>query len=257
MTLHETTNSTGTQYYTKPTLIGHLLAHIENARKVFDIKSQWYGGSHGLEYDKRFPKYLFDICKKLDEKYSTNQSREYSYRNMPIPTHEAIYNDGESNCGDWPSRNYDGDMDMNEKDQIRIWISNLDYMLRDCAITYTARLRDEKDNDRRDMLTLRVIELWDFHTEFERGQQEHYRKQVETPQWKIDWLVERGWLLMAVSEEKGVTVSFKRHDADKNAPETVINGATIKEVMEDIFTFVSSKEYAKEKAERELKLESA
>lgn len=217
--MNETTNSTGTQFYNKPTLLGHIIAHIENARKVFDIKPGWYGGPHGLEYDKRFPRYVGDVARKIDEKYSTNQSREYSYRNTPIKTHDPIYNNGDDNCGDWPSRNYDGDLDTSEGNQIRIWMSNLDYMLRDAAITYTAILRDEEDKDAREVLTLLVIELWDHHAKYEEDQQGYYREQVEVKPWIIDSLWERGEVTTSY-----ITADGKRIRADltwNNNGETV------------------------------------
>ena len=258
------------------TLIGHLLGHSLNAREFFGMTHGQHS-SRMLGLDDRFPRYVQRTARAVDETFGPAQTYGYSsnvLRHKPI-----LFRDEERGKygPHWPNHNTDfggfhndfkrtDTIEMDEENQVRTWITYWNWMLRDAAITYLYKLEnlaskayeipEEKEMEASNLNYI-IMRLYDLHSQFEKEQQEHYRKQVETPQWKIDWLVERGWLLMAVSEEKGVTMSFKRHDAGKNAPETVVNGRTIKEVAEELFILVSSEEYAKEKAERELKLESA
>lgn len=258
------------------TLVGHLLGHTLNAREFFGMTHGQHS-SRMLGLDDRFPEYVRRTAQAIDETFGVAQTYGYS-KNVPMHKPILFKDEERGKHGPyWPNHNTDfggfengfkrtETIDTDEENQIRTWITYWNWMLRDAAITYLFKLENLVSESRTDLkeqeaearhLNYIIMRLYDLHTQFEQEQVEHYRKKIDIGQWKIDWLVERGWLLMAVSEEKGVTMSFKRRDADKNAPETVVNGATIKEVVENMFRIVADAEYKQEKAERELKAVSA
>lgn len=253
-TLHETIHSTGTQKYTKPTLINHLIAHIFNARKVFNIKSTWHSGPQGLEFDSRFPRYVSDIAKQIDIKYSTNQSREYQWaRNRP-PQHEPFYNNGKDNCGDWPSRKYqDNSLDLDEEAQARSWMIAFDYMLRDAAITYTAMLRDtDASDDERHWLTSIIIELWDWHAKYEQESERHHRQKVEVKSWFMEFLWERGKVSTDMVNAPGTAQHGKVHVVlELNTWGNVhAYGDTLPEAIETLWREIYKQEEGKKRASK-------
>ena len=193
------------------TLVGHLLGHTLNARNFFGMEHGYFV-SNQIGLDERFPDYVRKSAQSIDETFGPHQTYNY---NANVPTHEPIvFKDKERNKYGpyWPNHNtnygsFDNQfkqtdtIDDDEDNQIRIWMMNWDWMLRDAALTYLYKLKDvaidaNHSEEERDLNTARmeyiIYRLYDLHAEYEREQVEHYRKQTEVKQWLLDYLWEKG-----------------------------------------------------------------
>lgn len=177
---------TGSIKCDRPTTMGHIIAHIENGKKFFNIRSSYWGSPCGFEYDERFPPFVNRIVREIDIKYGPGQDRSYYFIN-PFEPDWATEDDW---SGEWPvwDRNYD---DLNvvigtladEEKQIWSWISNFNYMLHDAMVSHiyaiatelTERMIDSNGNDLEGM----AVDIANWKSEFRKQQAEHIHKPKE------------------------------------------------------------------------------
>ena len=181
---------TGSLKCDRPTTVGHILAHIENARKYFGIESRYWGGTLGLNYDERFPNYIQRVTREIDIRYSANQDRLFKY----IEPQEVDYATEEDYSGEWPhiTRDYSSgmfkdkepDKYADDERQVQIWVSNFDYMLHDGFISYIYAI-GEQENDKRSIpgtdseLRDIAVNLANWKSDSRQEAQREHRREIE------------------------------------------------------------------------------
>ena len=145
---------TGTIKCTQVTTLGHILAHIDNARQYFGITSKYWGGPIGFEYSDLFPDYIIRVVRDIDIKYGPNQDRMYQH----VKQHEVDYATEDDYIGEWPRiiRDYDLSIFEDKKpdkyadndEQIQSWISTFRYHLHDASVSYIYSIGEHENKSR-------------------------------------------------------------------------------------------------------------
>ena len=143
---------------TMPTELGHIIAHIENAKAYFGIKSVGWGSPSGFGYKSLFPDSVADVVRNIDMKYGLAQESSYRF----IEQVEPIYPTEEELVSEWPMWNKDHtkkevggavtivpEVLYDDERQVQVWVTKFDYLLHDALVSYVYSIGEGEGDKRR------------------------------------------------------------------------------------------------------------